>query len=152
MVDELKALLRKLNRLFWTLTILAVAVLLVVYLLHQLEVPISPRGAELRDWGISLLILSVTLGVALPILLRTLFNRKAVQAKRVAMAAFVEHHQRLVAIPISAAYAAAVAYLLLVPNLYLYGSVLAGLYGIYSAYPQERKIKGEMRYYGLGGE
>jgi predicted secreted protein len=151
MNQELTGLVRKLNSLFWILTFLAVAFLGLGYLLHRMAVPISPPFGQLRAWGILLLILSVILGVALPILLRTLFNRTAVQAKRVGMAAFTDHQRRLVVISISAAYMAGVAYLLLVPNLYLYGSVLAGLYGIYSAIPSERKLKGEMRFYGVGG-
>jgi predicted secreted protein len=115
-----------------------------------MKVAISPPFGQLRAWGILLLIVSVILGVALPILLRTLFNSRAVEAKRVALVDFVAHQQRLVVVSISAAYVAGVAYLLLVPNLYLYGSVLAGLYGIYSAIPSERKLKGELRFYRVG--
>ena len=145
-------LVRKLNSLFWILTFLAVALLGSGYLLHRMNVPISPPFGELRAWGILLLVVSVIMGVALPILLRTLFNKRAVEAKRVGMAAFADHQRRLVVISISAAYVAGLAYLLLVPNLYLYGSVLAGLYGIYSAVPSERKLTGEMRFYGVEGK
>ena len=152
MNQKLADVLRKLNKLFWVLTFLAVAVLGLGYLLHRMNVPISPPFGELRGWGIFLLIVSVVLGIALPILLRTLFNRNAVRAKKVGLAAFVDQQKRLVVIPISAAYIAGVAYLLLVPNLYLYGSVLAGLYGIYSAIPSERKLKGELKFYGVAEE
>jgi hypothetical protein len=152
MNQELNMLLRKLNKFFWVLTFLSVALLGLGYLLHRMNVRVSPPFGELRGWGIFLLIVSVILGVALPILLRTLFNRSAVQAKNVEMAVFAGHQMRLVVISISAAYVASVAYLLLVPNLYLYGSVLAGLYGIYSAIPSERKLKGELKFYGVKGE
>jgi hypothetical protein len=149
MNQELSDLIRRLNRLFWILTFLALAVLGSGYLLHRMKVAISPPFGQLRTWGIFLLIVSVILGVALPILLRTLFNRRAVEAKQVALVDFVAYQQRLVVVSISAAYVAGTAYLLLVPNLYLYGSVLAGLYGIYSAIPSERKLKGELRFYGV---
>ena len=149
MNDELSELVRNLNRLFWTLTVLAVAFLGLGYLLYRTEVTISSSLGSLRIWGIFLLTLSAILGIALPILVRTLFNKQAVGARQVAMADFVAHQKRLVVIPICAAYVAGVAYILEVPGLYLYGSVLCGLYGIYSAIPQERKLKGEMRYYGL---
>jgi predicted secreted protein len=152
MSQGISKLTRKLNRMFWVLTILAVAFLGLGYLLHRMEIPISPPFGGLRAWGIFLLLLSVILGVALPVLLRTLFNKKAVDAKHADLAAFVAHQKRLVIISISAAYIAGIAYLLMVPNLYLYGSVLAGLYGIYSAIPSERKLKGELRFYGLGGK
>jgi hypothetical protein len=115
-----------------------------------ISIPSSVEG--LRTWGILLLTLAAILGVALPILLRTMFNKRAVNAKQVSKVEFVAHQKRLIAIAISAAYVAGIAYLLVVPGLYQYGSVLCGLYGIYSAIPQERKLKGEMRYYGLNGK
>jgi hypothetical protein len=152
MNQEFRDLVRKLNSLFWILTFLAVAFLGLGYLLHKMNVPISSPWGELRGWGILLLIVSVILGVALPILLRTMFNKRAVNAKHVELVDYVSHQRRLVVISISAAYVAGVAYLLLVPNLYLYGSVLAGLYGIYSAIPSERKLKGEMRFYKVEGK
>jgi predicted secreted protein len=117
-----------------------------------MTITIQVPFGSLRVWGIFLLVVSVLLGVAIPVLFRTMFNKRAVDAKYVAPAAFVGHQKRLVVISISAAYVAGLAYLLVVPNLYLYGSVLAGLYGIYSAIPSERKLEGELRFYGLGGK
>jgi len=149
MDDDYNELVRGLNRLFWTLTVLAVAFLGLGYLLHRMGIKISASLGNLQVWGIFLLTLAAFLGVALPILLRTMFNKRAVDTKQVSMADFTVHQKRLVTIPICAAYVAGVAYILVVPALYLYGSVLCGLYGIYSAIPQERKLKGEMRYYGL---
>jgi hypothetical protein len=149
MNNDFNDLMRTLNRLFWTLTAIAVAFLGLGYLLHRAGVTVSASLGSLPVWGIFLLILAAILGVALPILLRTLFNKRAVAAKHVDIADFVAHQRRLVVIPICAAYAAGVAYLLELTGLYLYGTVLCGLYGIYSALPQERKLKGEMRYYGL---
>ena len=140
---------RSLNLLFWVLTVVALIFLGIGYLLHKSNITIQAPFDGLRAWGIFLLLLSVILGVALPILLRTMFNKRAVDAKHVNLAAFVAHQKALVIISISAAYTAGIAYLLMVPNLYLYGSVLAGLYGIYSAIPSERKLKGELRFYGL---
>ena len=149
MNDRYSTLVRELNRLFWILTLLAVVFLGLGYLLNRMQVDTSPPFGTLRAWGTLLLILAAILGVALPILLRTLFNKRAVGAKNVQMSEFTAHQKRLVVISVSGAYVAGIAYLLVVPGLYLYGSVLCGLYGIYSAIPQERKLKGEMRYYGL---
>ena len=152
MNEDVAEFVRTLNRLFWVLIVLAVAFLGLGYLLHRMNITIPPPFGSLRAWGIILLVLSVLLGVALPILLRTLFNKRAVDRKHVDLNVFVDHQKRLVVISISAAYVAGIAYLLMVPNLYLYGSVLAGLYGIYSAIPSERKLAGELRFYGLGGK
>ena len=143
---------RSLNLLFWVLTVVALIFLGIGYLLHRMNIEIPTPFGSLRAWGILLLLLSVILGVALPVLLRTLFNKRAVEEKHVELFLFVAHQKRLVVVSVSAAYAACIAYLLMVPNLYLYGSVLAGLYGIYSAIPSERKLKGELRFYGLGGK
>jgi len=152
MNDRYSTLLRELNRLFWILTVLALAFLGLGYLLNRMGVDTTPPFGSLRVWGTVLLIVAAILGVALPILVRTLFNKRAVGAKNVMMSEFTTHQKRLVVISVSAAYVAGIAYLLVVPGLYLYGSVLCGLYGIYSAIPQERKLKGEMRFYGLGGK
>jgi len=151
MNEDVAKLARTLNRLFWVLTFLAVAVLGLGYLLHRMDISIPPPFGGLRAWGIFLLVVSVLLGVALPVLIRTMFNKRAVDRKHVDLTVFVDHQKRMVIISISAAYVAGIAYMLVVPNLYLYGSVLAGLYGIYSAIPSERKLAGELRFYGLGG-
>jgi len=152
MNQDVLTLTRKLSRLFWVMTVVAVIFLGIGYLLHRMNILIQAPFGSLRSWGIFLLILSVTLGVALPVLLRTLFNKKAVEAKRVELGLFFVHQKRLVVVSVSAAYAAAISYLLMVPNLYLYGSVLAALYGIYSAIPTGHKLKGELRFYGLAGK
>jgi hypothetical protein len=152
MNEQVSALARRLNRLFWALTLPAVALLGIVFAAHRLGVWIDPPFGTLRGWGIVLLVLSVVFGVALPILIRTLFNKRAVERKRVEMIAFTDYQRRLVVISIAAAYIAGIAYLLAVPKLYLYGSVLAGLYGIYSAIPSERKLAGELRFYGLANK
>jgi predicted secreted protein len=149
MNEDFNELVKALNRLFWTLTAIAVAFLGLGYLLHRMGIKIPVSVGNAKVLGILLLVLAALLGVALPILLRTLFNKQAVSAKSVDKADFVAHQRRLVVIPVCAAYAAGVAYLLELNGLYLYGTVLCGLYGIYSALPQERKLKGEMRYYGL---
>ncbi|MBN2551368.1 MAG: hypothetical protein JXB06_01305 [Spirochaetales bacterium] len=152
MSDDFPELLRSLNRLFWILTFAALAFLALGFLLQRMNITISPSVGNPRVWGILLLTLSALLGVALPILMRTMFNRRAVSSRRVEMPEFVTHQKRLIVVAVSAAYVAGIAYLLALAGLYLYGPVLCGLYGIYSAIPQERKLKGEMRYYGLGGK
>jgi hypothetical protein len=152
MSEDMAGLNRKLNLLFWGLTLPAAAFLAAGYLLHRMELAVSPPAGALRAWGIGLLIAAVTLGAALPVLLRTLFNRAAMRAGKVEPGEFAAHQKRLVAVAVSSAYVAGLSYLLLVPPLYLYGSVLAGLYGIYSAIPSERKLKAEKKFYGVGGK
>ena len=152
MNEDMAGLIRKLNLLFWGLTLPAALFLGAAYLLHRMEITVPPPAGPLRAWGIGLLVAAVALGVAIPIVLRTLFNRAALQAGSVQPGEFAAHQKRLVAVAVSSAYVAGIGYLLLVPPLYLYGSVLAGLYGIYSAIPSERKLKAEMKFYGVRGK
>lgn len=145
-------LTRLLNRLFWAMTAAVLALMAAGYLLHRFAIQVRPPFGSLRGWGLLFLVASVALGVALPILIRTLFNKNAVQRKDVELAAFTAHQKTLITVSISAALVGGLAYILVVPKLYLYGSVLAGLYGIYSAIPNERKLAGELRFYGLEGK
>jgi hypothetical protein len=149
MNEQAAELFHTLNRLFWILTVLALALIGLGYLLHLRETTVQPPFGTLKGWGLFLLLLAVLLGAALPILIRTLFNKKAVENKTVEFSAFAAYQRSLSVISISAAYVAGLAYLMVVPSFYLYGSVLVGLYGIYSAIPSRRKLEGEMRYYGL---
>jgi hypothetical protein len=112
MNDDFNELVKALNRLFWTLTAIAVAFLGLGYLLHRMEITIPVSVGNPKVWGILLLVLAALLGVALPILLRTLFNKQAVSAKHVDKADFIAHQRSLVVIPVCAAYAAGVAYFL----------------------------------------
>jgi predicted secreted protein len=152
MANHASALIRSLNRLFWSMTAVAVTEVAAGYCLHRLRIEVHPPFGGLRGWGLLFLIAAVALGVAGPILIRTLFNRNAVTRKQVETAGFARYQRTLVGVATAAALIGGLAYILVVPKLYLYGSVLAGLYGIYGAIPNERKIAGEMRFYGLEGK
>ncbi len=146
------ALLRSLSRLFWSLALPALVLLAADVAVHRTAgVPAPPFGSA-RTWGIVLLVLSVLLAAALPILIRTLFNARAVKQRSVEPESFARYQRALVAVPLAAAFLADAAYLLSLPRLYVYGSVLAALYGVYSAYPSQKKLAGELRYYGLAGK
>lgn len=148
-MKQAQELARELSRLYWALTALALLGLGGDVLLHRLRGPLPvPPGGE-RLWGVVVLVLAVAFGVALPILIRALFNGRAVREKRVDLEAFVRYQRALVVVPLLAAFVAAAAVLFPLGRLHLYGSVLAALYGAYGAWPAQRKIAGEMRYYGL---
>jgi hypothetical protein len=118
--------------------------------IHQMRIQVSLPFGTPRLWGIAVLILSVLCGVALPILLRAGFQTRASRKRSVGIEEYTSLQVLLTVLSMVAALLACVAYLFLFPKLYLYGSVLAGLYGIYSSIPSRRKIASELRYYGLG--
>lgn len=115
--------------------------------LRDFAVELHPGSA--RFWGIVLLIFSALFGIALPILLRTLFNERALKKREVDTPAFENYQKMVISTAAAAAIFADAAYLLVAPRFYLYGSVLAAIYGVYGAIPAEKKIRGEMRLYGI---
>jgi len=138
--------MKKLIRYF-VLMILPVIILFTLsYFAHQQNIRITPPG-NLQAWGVLLLILAVSLSMALPILMRTIFHDRSARRGGVDFWSYERFQLRQMAVAISGAVFAGLAYLFLVPKFHLYATVLAGLYGIYSVLPSRKKISGEMKYY-----
>ena len=149
MKETTQALTGKLTWVFWIALIPALLFFAVDILLHYLGVkPAIPFGSP-RLWGIPLFILAVSCGVALPILMRARFQTHVARRKTVALSEYEAVQVRLILVSLTAALFADVAYLFLLPKLYLYGSILAGLYGIYGVIPSKRRILADLKYYGL---
>ncbi len=144
---------RLIRRLYWIFGVAITPVVLFFVadvVIHQTGIQVTLPFGTPRLWGIAVLILSVLCGAALPILMRAGFQTRAAGTQSVGIEEYMSLQMRLIVLSMIAALLACVAYLFLLPKLYLYGSVLAGLYGIYSAIPTRRKINAELRYYGLG--
>jgi hypothetical protein len=149
-MNDLTVRLRgRLLRRFWISVSPALAFLALDVIVHQSHGSVTPPVGSIRLWGVTLLIVAAGLGVALPILLRSLFHDRARKQGRVDPAAYERHEKTVMTVSIAAAWVGALAYLFPVQGLHLYGSVLAGLYGIYSAIPSSTKLSAQMRYYGL---
>jgi len=145
--------IRLIKKLYWIFagTITPVVLFFAAdVVMHQMGIRVMLPFGSPRLWGITVLILSVLCGAALPILMRSAFQTRAAGARSVGIEEYASLQVRLIVISMIAALPACVAYLFVLPKLYLYGSVLAGLYGIYSSIPSRRKINAELRYYGLG--
>jgi uncharacterized membrane protein YesL len=150
MEERVQKLLKKMQILFWIMTGAAFIFFLINILIHyQLKLSVSPPFGSLKIWGLCLFIISVITGIALPVLLRTFFHSRAHKKKSARFPDFVILQQRIIIISLLSTLPANIAYLYLVPKLYLYGSVIAALYGIYSSLPSRKKITGELKYYGL---
>jgi len=138
MGEHTEALAGRLSRLFWAVTAVAAGLFGLDIVFHRAGIDVAVPFGTLRLWGI-----------ALPILLRALFQTRAAERGKVTIEGYERLQVRIMLLVLAAALAADAAYLFPVPPLYLYGCVLAALYGIYSIIPSSRKIAGELRYYGL---
>ena len=145
----MSALLKKMRLVFCILCGAETLFFIFIFFLHRQEISVTPPFLSLWTWGFVLLVLSVTFGVALPILMRTLFHSQAARDKKVEFWRYEMLQLSLIIISLLGAFFACFAYLFLVPEFHLGASVLAGLYGIYSAIPNRRKITAELNYYGL---
>ena len=148
----MSALLKKMTRVFTILCGAAALFFIIIFFLHRQEVAVTPPFRSGWIWGVVLMVLSVTFGVAIPIFMRTLFHSQAARNKRVEFWCYEKLQLNLIIISVLGAYFACFAYLFLVAKFHLGTSVLAGLYGIYSAIPVRRKIVADMKYYGLKEE
>jgi hypothetical protein len=149
MSDPTKELRGRLQVRFWMLVGAALVLLALDVAVHQLHGPVSPPFFSIRLWGIVVLVVAAGLGIALPIFLRSFFHDRARNRGSVDLAAYARHEKNLMTVSVAASWVAAVGYLFPVQGLHLYGSVLAGLYGIYAAIPSQPRLAAEMRYYGL---
>ncbi len=144
----MKDLMKKMWMRFF-ISVLPFTLLLVAgYLVHRNNSgSLLPDGAT-RPVGILLLFGSVVLGVAVPILSRVRFHNIC-RKNGISPDSYLSHQSRQMVLVGITGVLAGGAYLLVVAGLYLYGSVLAALYGIYSVLPYEVKTAGELKAYGF---
>ena len=145
----MSAMLKRLIIVFAALTVPVVVFFLIVVYVHRQEMAVAPPLFPIWSWGVVLMVLSVMCGIALPILMRTIFHAGALRDKKVDLHQYQKLQTGMIVVSLAGAYTACLAYLFLVPTLHLYASVLAGLYGIYSAIPVRRKLSADLKYYGL---
>jgi len=146
--NEAGSILKKLWGMFWFIIALPLVIFAGVVIVHQTGVNFIIPGS-IRIWGIFLLVFSVTFGVALPVLLRTFFHGKYVKQKSVDYSEYVLYQRNMIVVCSIAIVSASIAYLFIVSPLYMYGSILAALYGVYSALPFREKIVNELKIYKL---
>jgi hypothetical protein len=143
------ALLKKLTLLFGVLVGIAAVFFAVVYYIYYRKIAVTAPLFSIWVWGVILLVLTVLFSVALPILMRTLFHSRSVRNKKAEFFQYERLQTNLIIVHLIGAYTACLACLFLVPKFHLYASVVAGLYGIYAAIPNRKKISADLKYYGL---
>jgi hypothetical protein len=148
--DNLSLIYKKIKDLFFISLTSIVLVLFLIILMHLLKARMRLPVRLIDFWGIVLTTLSVISGIAAPILLRIVFQVRTLKTKKqVGMELFINLQKVLILIPLFASFCANLAYLFLLPRQYLYTTILAALYGIYSCRPSKQKLAIELRYYGL---
>ena len=148
---SIKDVLNKLWKKFWISMSLPMLLFVGVVIIQKLEMHIIPPGS-IRIWGILLFVLAAAFGAALPILQRTSFHDKFLKDNNVNIPEYIEYQKRLYLLCSVAIVPASFAYLFIVSPLYMYGSVLAALYGIYSILPFKDKIIKELKMYKIDGQ
>jgi len=143
---SIKDILSSLWKKFWMSMSFPILLFVGVVILQKLELRIIPPG-NIRIWGILLLVLAAAFGAALPILQRTSFHDKFLKDNNVNISEYIEYQKRLFILCSVAVVPASFAYMFIVSPLYMYGSVLAALYGIYSTLPFRDKIIKELKMY-----
>ncbi len=143
----MKNIKNRLNIYFIFLSIFSVIIYSSVFLYHRRGGGTFFEGETLRTAGLVFFILAIACGVAGPILLRVLIQDRMVKSGALSAGEYLNHNLRINAVTMLAVIFSGVNYFLAVPDLYLYGSVLAAIYGIYGIIPVEKKIAAEVRYY-----
>ena len=121
----------------------------VIFILHKVNNLPSINSKYIGYLGWLLFVLTALFGIALPILMRSLFRYKVIKYRKVDINSFFQFEKRTLFITLTSAYVANIAYIFLVPKLHLYGSVLMALYVISVLYPKERKILIDTKCFGL---
>lgn len=147
MDDNIQSLLGRMNRIFLKWAILDTAVFILIFLLHRAGAAPALPSQTVWAAGIVLLILTAAVCVALPILVRSVFVSRVLKTGRFTLEGYHRLQGRLITLPMVGALFAALSYLFLVPKLHLYAAMIAALYGVYSALPAKKKIRGEINYF-----
>ena len=125
---------------------MAPAIILAAMLCGRLTGALTPAGLSLGNrLGPVLFVSAVVMAVAMPILLRTLFASRWRTAQHTPAPDFYALQQRLLWASLAAVYLLPVICLVLMPNFYQGGIVLAALYGVYYHYPSRRRIAFDYR-------
>ncbi|MEA1911044.1 MAG: hypothetical protein U9N32_05105 [Spirochaetota bacterium] len=146
-VDDV-GILKKLWKIFWVSSVFPILIFTAVVIVHQLGLEITFPG-NIRIWGILLLVFSVTFGVAVPVLFRTTFHGKYIKQSGTDISSYLIYQRNINIVCSISIVFASMAYLIVVSPLYMYGSILAALYGVYSVIPFKEKIEGELKMYKL---
>ncbi len=144
----MKSLVKSLWKYFIFACVPFAVLLAAGWVLHRNNPASILSEAFLRPVGAAVFLSSVLLNVALPIFLRVRFHNAAIANPPLKAEDYLIHQKRQAAVIGAGGAAAGMACVFVLSNLFLYGSVLCALYGLYSILPSEKKNAGELKAYG----
>jgi len=133
--------MKKLKRLYFQFITPAVLLTAGVFLLQEYKIWKGFDILPSRTLSITIFVLAVAIGVALPIFTRVWFFGKLKEKKFFSEEEFYAYESFVIKMISLTPYLALIAALLKLPNFYFAGTSLAALYAIYYNYPSEKKIQ-----------
>lgn len=145
----MEEMIGRIKQRFVIFTVAEVVLFGAVALARALGAGVSIPRPGLGYWGLALMTVAATFGVALPILLRTTFFGSAAKRGGATLPSYETLQQRQIYLVGVGVLAACLAYLFGVPEFHLGAAVLAALYGVYSVLPSAKKLRGEIKFLGM---
>ncbi|NIA23878.1 MAG: hypothetical protein GWP03_06970 [Proteobacteria bacterium] len=145
----MKDIIKRLRTTYFIMVIPIFLLIFTIFALHKYKILIAFNSKYIGYIGLFLFVLSATFGIALPILMRNLFRYKAIKKGDIDISLFFNFENKTLFITLISGYIANIAYILLVPKLHLYGSIIIALYAIYVSYPEKKKIIVDLKTFGM---
>jgi hypothetical protein len=118
-----------------------VAIFIALGLLQETQVISLSRAPMQIILAPVIFIAAIVTGVALPVWLRTLFAHRRRNQYTVSSEDFLRFQRQILYSAIATPYLALAAFLLVLPPVHFFGTVLAALYAAYYYYPSEKRIR-----------
>ena len=138
-------MIKDLTRTYLRLLIPAGFAFFCAYWIKRFDViGIDPRSFA-KILAAPVFILSAIFGIAVPVLLRTLFAHKNREATHTSESEWFLFERNLIRVALITPYVSLVGYYFDVPRFYMSGSFLFTLYAVYYFFPSNRRIAFERR-------
>lgn len=144
--DEVN-LFSRARKLFTLCACLDGGAFLCVFLLHRAGSTGSGDSKTIWLIGLITLFFVAITAIVMPIVLRMRFMIQTAKNGIFSLSGYRQLILWTIVLPMCGAFAAAVAYYFTVPKLHLLTIMLFALYGVYSAIPADKKIRGEILYF-----
>ncbi len=139
---------KTLKKKFYFIVVPAVVIAVLLILLKQFDIlQITPTSFIQNTISPVIFILTALLAIALPVLLRTIFNNSIKESKFITPDKFYRYQNQTLHLIAFTPYLVLIAYVLHLPQFYFGGIVLFSLYALYFYFPSEKRIRNEKRIY-----
>ena len=140
MTTDPPAMTTRLKKFYVLLLLPAVSGFALACLIRAFHPPAAGTGQLASALAPVIFILAALTAVAGPILYRSVFAHRRRHLSETASGDLLRFERNILALSISAAYLALIAFWLQLPRFHLVGILLLALYAAYTAYPSNRRI------------